>query len=250
MILAIARRELRGLLGGVQGWVLFGLTQALLAWVFLSLLDHYQVQLQPQLVKLNSGFGVTELVVARFLSHPLLLLSLLLAAALLAMRLIAEERRQATLALLLAAPVGSTEIVLGKYLGALGYCLLLLALWALMPLTLLLGTELDLGRLLAGLLGLALLAALLSALALWASALTSQPGLAAAVCFGGGLLLMLLQSPDGGPGGALDWLGFPAHLAPFFSGAVSTADLAYFLLLSTALLALAVRRLDALRVQP
>lgn len=253
MIVAIARRELGALFSSPQAWIFLALSQLVLAWSFLGLVDQYQTQLQPQLVKLNSSYGVTDLVVARFLGSPLLLLLLLLAAALMAMRVLAEERRQGTLPLLLSAPVSSSEIVLGKFLAAWGFGLALLAVWALMPLSLLLGTGIDLGRLLAALLGLALLTGAFMALAIWLSGTTGQPGLAAVATFIAGLLLMLVQHGAAAAGegeSVFAYLSVLSHVEGFLTGRVATADLAYFLLLSAGLVALAIRRLDALRVQP
>ena len=69
------------------------------------------------------------------------------------MRLISEERRSGTLNLLLSSPVSMTEIVLGKYLGIVLFLFILVLQISLMPLSLLMGTELDMGKLAAGLLG-------------------------------------------------------------------------------------------------
>jgi ABC-2 type transport system permease protein len=248
MIARIARREFRALFATPLAWVYLALGQLLLAWLLLSLLERYQVRYQPLLVKLNASLGATDLVVVPYLADPRLLMLLLLAAALLGMRALAEERRHQTLPLLLAAPVSSTEIVVGKYLGSLGFGLLLVALWGGMPLGLLLGAEIDVGRLLASLVGLGLLTASLLALALWASALTGQPAVAAVTTFGGGLLLMLLQ--QGGEQGVFAYLSLLTHYDSFLRGRLAVADLAYHGVLITGFLALAIRRLDALRVQP
>lgn len=251
MISAIVRRELGSLLSSPLAWIFIGLSQVLLAWSFLTLVDQYQSRYQPLLVKLNSSYGVTDLVVARFFGEPALLLLLLLAATLMSMRLLAEERRHGTLPLLLAAPVSSLQIILGKYLAALAFGGLLLLLWSLMPLSLLLGAEVDLGRLLAALLGALLLSAGFMALALWFSALTAQPALAAIGTFIGGLLLMLLQQASvEGASNVFRYLGALSHYNGFLTGIVASADLVYFGLLVLGALALAVRRLDALRVQP
>src|SRR5690625_2555278 len=175
MMLRIASREFRALFATPLAWVFLALGQFLLAWLLLSLVEQYQAHYQPLLVKLNAAMGAMDFVALPFLTDPRLLMLLLLAAALLAMRLFDEVRRHQTVPLLLAAPVTATEIVLGKYLGALAFGLLLVLLWGGMLFSLFLGTELDLGRLLASLLGLFLLVASLFAFALWVSALTSQP---------------------------------------------------------------------------
>lgn len=247
MMLRIAQREFAALFATPLAWLFLALGQFLLAWLLLALTEQYQQHYQPLLVKLNANLGVTDLVVIPYLADARLLMLLLLAAALLAMRLLAGERREQTLPLLLAAPVSSTEIILGKYLGALGFALLLVLLWGGMPFGLQLGTQLDIGWLLAALLGLFLLLAALFALALWVSAWSSQPAVAAVAAFAGGLLLLLLQ--QGSDSGLLRYFSVLSHYEGFLRGQVRLADLAFFALLIGGLLALAIRRLDALRVQ-
>lgn len=246
-MLRIAQREFRALFATPLAWVFLALGQVLLAWLLLALVEQYQQQYQPLVVKLNASLGVTDLVVTPYLADPRLLMLLLLATALLAMRLLAEERREQTLPLLLSAPISSSEIILGKYLGALCFALLLALLWGGMLLSLQLGVQLDVGRVLAALLGLFLLMASLFALALWVSAWSSQPALAAVAAFASGLLLMLLQ--QGGESGMLRYLNLLSHYESFLRGQVKLADLAFFALLIGGFLAFAIRRLDALRVQ-
>lgn len=244
----IAGRELRSLFASPLAWLLLGVSQFLLAWWFLLLVDRYQQQYQPLLVKVASPLGVTDLVIAPFFSSLPLLMVLLLMVALLAMRLLAEERRGGTLPLLLSAPLSATQIVLGKYLGGLGFLALLVLLWLLMPLSLGLATGIDLARVAAMGLGLLGLSAALLALALYISSLNGQPAAAAAGAFGAGLLLMLLGrgvSADG----LLQYLGVLDHYERFLHGLVASVDLVYFLLLIVGFLGFTVRRLDALRLQ-
>lgn len=247
MMLRIASREFRALFATPLAWVFLALGQFLLAWLLLALVEQYQQQYQPLLVKLNASLGATDLVIVPFLADPRLLMLLLLATALLAMRLLAEERRDQTLPLLLAAPISSSEIILGKYLGALGFALLLVLLWGGMLFGLQLGTQLDVGRIMAALLGLFLLSASLFALALWVSAWSGQPAVAAVAAFAGGLLLMLLQ--QSASSGVVGYLSLLSHYQGFLRGQIRLADLVFFALVISGFLAFAIRRLDALRVQ-
>jgi ABC-2 type transport system permease protein len=156
MIFIIAARELRSLFLSPLAWTLLAVAQGLLAWIFIVLVDDFQ-QVQGRLINLENPPGVTDLVATplfRVAAWALLLLTPLLT-----MRLISEERRTGTLDLLLSAPVGISEIVFGKYLGALAFLLLIVALTELMPLALLAGAALDCGKLAAATLGLILLAA-------------------------------------------------------------------------------------------
>ena len=146
-----------------------------------------------------------------------------------------------------------TEIVLGKYLGLLGFLLTMLGLIALMPLSLLLGGSLDLGLLAAGVLGLALLLAGFAALGLFMSALTAQPTVAAVSTFGALLVLWIVDWAGGisdeGRSGLFRSLSLLRHYEGILSGTVDTTDLAYFALFIGTFLILSIRRLDADRLQ-
>lgn len=244
MIFTIAARELRSLFLSPLAWTLLAVAQGLLAWIFLILMNDFR-ELQGRLVGLDNAPGVTDLVAA-----PLLRVAawvLLLLTPLLTMRLFSEERRSRTLDLLLAAPVGASAIVLGKYLGVLTFLLSGVALVALMPLSLAAGATLDFGKLLAGLLGLSLLVASFAAAGLYLSTLTAQPVAAAAATLG---LLSLLWTVDATgigqetTGGSLfGYLSLLRHTDALLLGLFDSADVAYYLLFSMAFLGLAIRRL-------
>ncbi|PWG64886.1 ABC transporter permease subunit [Spiribacter halobius] len=242
---AIAWRDALALWRTPVGWLLAAVSQGVLAWWFLLLADRYQREYEPALAGSASSLGVADLVVAPFLGGLPLLAMLLTTVAVLGMRAFAEERRGGTLVLLLASPRGAPAIVVGKYLGALLSLTLLLALWSLMPLSLLLGTALDLGRLAAALLGLWLAGAALLAVALLVSASTEQPAAAATGAFAAGLLLLLVGR--GAEGGVLGWLGLTTHLRGFLDGVLAATDLAYFALLAATALALTAWRIAGLR---
>jgi len=249
MIGVIAAREWRGLFLSPLAWTLLAVTQALLAWIFIILINDFQ-NMQGRLAGLEHAPGVTDLVVAplfRVAAWALLLLTPLLT-----MRLLSEERRAGTLDLLLSAPVSATQIVLGKYLGVLIFLLGVVALTALMPLALMTGAALDGGKLLAGLLGLSLLAASFAAAGLYLSSLTAQPLIAATATFGLLLAFWIVDAVGAGQGIASQFFGYlslPRHHDALLLGLVRSEDVAYYLLFSAAFLGLTIRRLDNLRLR-
>jgi ABC-2 type transport system permease protein len=249
MILVIAARELRGLFLSPLAWTLLAVTQALLAWIFIILVNDFQ-NVQGRLAGPEHAPGVTDLVAA-----PLFRVAawaLLLLAPLLTMRLLSEEQRTGTLDLLLSAPASATEIVLGKYLGVLMFLLSMVALTALMPLALLAGATLDIGKLLAGLLGLSLLAASFAAAGLYLSSLTAQPLVAATATLGLLLAFWIVDVAGAGQGATspvFAYLSLPRHHDALLLGLVRSEDLAYYLLFSAAFLGLTIRRLDNLRLR-
>ena len=244
---AIFLRELRSLFLSPLAWVLLGVMQLILAWLFLVQLEQF-LQVQPRLAGLAAAPGVTDLMAIPLLDSASLIMMLLIP--LLSMRLFSEEYRNNTFRLLLSAPVSLTRIVLGKYLALAAVLLIMLLFTALMPLSLLSGSELDLGKLAAGLLGLALELALFGAIGLFLSSLTERPAVAAAGTYGLLLFLWILNMAAGseGEGSALfSWLSPVTHFRGLLSGLVQSSDLAYFLLLIAAFLILTVHRLEGRR---
>jgi ABC-2 type transport system permease protein len=163
--------------------------------------------------------------------------------------LISEERRNGTLSLLLSAPVSMTEIVLGKYLGIVLFLLMFVLMIALMPLSLLMGTQLDLGKLAAGVLGLTLLLSAFAAAGLLLSSLTSNPVIAAVSSFGLLLLLWIVGRKSGDTSDVFTYLSILNHYVPMLRGIVDTADIAYFMLFIVTFLLLTIRQMDAQRLQ-
>jgi len=134
----------------------------------------------------------------------------------------------------------------------LGFLLITVGMILLMPLSLLWGGGLDLGKLAACVMALTLLLAGFAAVGLYMSALASQPTVAAISTFGALLLLWIIdwssQSGSQG-GGVLEYLSLLRHYEGLLKGLISTTDLIYFVLFITTFLVLSVHRLDNDRLQ-
>jgi ABC-2 type transport system permease protein len=255
MIFTIAAKELKALFSSPLAWVVLCVAQVIIAFVFLRGLDQF-MQAQAQLATMSAAPGATEMVAAPVFAIAAALL--LFAVPLLAMRLIAEERRNQTMVMLMAAPVSMTDIVLGKFCGIVAFLLMIVFLTTLMPLSLAGSTRLDYGQLagLAG--GLALLAASFAAVSLFVSSLTAHPVVAAIGAFSALLAMMLAGDAAADGLRARGWL-VAASLAqmlspiknfePFGKGMLDTYALACSLLLIAVFLILAIRQLDARRLR-
>ena len=251
MVLTLAQRELRTLFLSPLAWSILAVMQFILAYLFLTSLNDF-INLQPRLQNLESPPGATELVVAQVYGSAAFIFMMVVP--LLTMRIISEERRNRSIALLFSAPLSMTEIILGKYLGLLGFLLLACLMISLMPLSLLLGGPLDLGLLLAMFLALLLLTACFAAIGLFLSTLTLQPTIAAISTFGALLLLWIIdwageQAGDTGASGLLEYISTLRHFEALSRGLFSSTDILYFLLFITVFLVLSIRRLDADRLQ-
>ena len=251
MIRHIAAQEMRHLFLSPMAWTVLAVVEFILGYLFLSQVDTF-ARLQPQLAMMHNPPGVTQVIVAPLFATATIVL--LLVVPLVSMRLVSEERRNRTLPLLFSAPVSMTEIVLGKYLGLLGFLGVMLALLVLMPLSLLLAGHLDFGAFAAALLGLALILAAFAAAGLYMSTLTSYPTVAAVSTFGLLLLLWIINWAGNnlnahGSGGLFAYLSLQQHYQRLLSGLFDTSDVVYYLLFTLTFLVFSVRRLDADRLQ-
>jgi ABC-2 type transport system permease protein len=244
-IITIAAHELRRLFKSPLAWVILATVEFLLAILFLILLNQF---MNP--APWFAGRGVTEIVVAGLFQVSGIVL--LLVTPFITMRIFSEERRTGTIRLLLSSPVSITELVLGKYLGTLGFLIILLALIALMPLSLLMGTPIDLLQLSAGLLGLFLLMASFAAIGLFISTLTSQAAIAAITTFGVLFVLWIinLASTTGGEvfRAVFSYLSLLKHYDNLINGMLDSVDVLYYLIICVTFVVLSVWRLDGERM--
>ena len=246
----IARNELYRLFLSPLAWVVLALSQVILAYLFLTHIDYF-VRIQNQISAIPGAPGVTEMIAMPLLDNAGMIL--LLMAPLITMRIIAEERRNDSLPLLRSAPLSITQIVIGKYLGTFGFFITIQLLIVLMPLSLLLGSHIDLMQLASGNLGLLLLMGSFTAIGIFLSSLTRQPTIAAISTFATLLLLWIIDwasnSQIGSASSALfSWLSLLHHYQPMLKGELNTADISYYLIIIVAFLLLTIRRLDSERL--
>jgi ABC-type uncharacterized transport system involved in gliding motility auxiliary subunit/ABC-type transport system involved in multi-copper enzyme maturation permease subunit len=152
-ILTIARRELKALFDSPTGYVLLVVFLAVNAFLFFR---------QAYLTSTASLRPMLDLL-------PWLLLFFVPAVA---MRTLAEDNRSGQLEVVLAQPVTELELLVGKYLGAVGFLWLALVVSLAIPLGLSLGAELAWGPIVAQYAGAMLLAAGLAGVGVWASSVT------------------------------------------------------------------------------
>ncbi len=187
-VLAIARRELGAYVQSPVAWivlVLFLVVQGFSFWAVLEALADPR-RPAPYGAVLRTHFGGTFLY----------WIFLAFVAVAITMRLVAEERRQGTWETLCAAPVSDGAIVTGKWLGAIGFWILLwlptLAYPAILRALAPPGAAPDGGPILTAYLGVLVTGASFLAVGLAASAATSNQIVAAVLGFVSLLLLVLL----------------------------------------------------------
>ena len=250
MIVTLARRELRSLFLSPLAWTILAIVQFILAYLFLSQLQEFLL-VQPKLATIDNAPGVTELVIVPLYSSAAFIM--MLVTPLLTMRLISEERKNKSLPLLMSAPISMTEIILGKYLGMLGFAAIMVLTMTMMPLSLYYAGNLDSGLLFSIVLGISLLLAAFISLGLYMSSLTAQPTIAAMSTFGILLLLWIVDWAGGKTSettsGILEYLSMLRHFETFTKGVFNSSDFIYYILFISLFLILSIRRLDGDRLQ-
>ena len=169
----------------------------------------------------------------------------------LTMRLLAEERAQGTLELLLTMPVTDWQVVVGKYLAALGMLTVTILLTTPFAISVAKLGPLDKGATAAAYVGMFLMCAAYAAIGVMASALTRSQIVAALVALVIGFGLYIL--------GALvpilpTWLAnlanaisINARFQSIARGVIDTRDVVYFVTLSAGCLVVAQAALESRR---
>ena len=244
MIFTIARRELTSMFLSPLAWVILAVIQAILGWMFLAQIENFYL-LQPQLIELENAPGVTDIIIAPIFSLAAIILLMIMP--LLTMRSLAEEKKNKTITLLFSAPISITQLVLGKFLGLFWFVLILTSMLMLMPLFLLVGTELDMGKLLSIFIGMLLLLSSFAAIGLYLSSLTDNQTVAAVSTFGALLMLWIIEWNTEQT--LFHYLSLLAHHQPLLEGLFSSTDVGYFLLIIILFNGLTIRQLDGDRLQ-
>jgi len=241
-IILIAANELRRMFKSPLAWIILATVQFLIAIFFYWLLSLY---LEPASVK----NGLTKNVVSA--TYQFASIIMLLVTPFLTMNLITNERRLSTIKLLFSSPISITELVLGKYFGMSAFYTLMLIMISFMPASLLLGTQLDLGQIVSGLIGLLLLLSSFAAIGLFLSSLTKQPLTAAISTFGVLFLLWIINIAGSGSSETtkeiLSYLSLLSHYNNLLNGKFNSADVLFYIFVSLFFILLSIWRLDAER---
>lgn len=232
--LVIAGKELRSYFVSPIAYVVLTGFLLLGGWFFFNLLARFDFLLSIYTAMRNpeaqARLNLNEFVIAPLLHNLSVVLVIL--TPVITMRSFAEEKRSGTYELLMTAPLSVTEIVLGKFLGVLGFLTVMLGLTAVYPAILLVYGNPEVGIIVAGFLGLFLLAVSFACVGLLTSALTDNQIIAAVSCLVALLLLYVISWPAETAGGVLGpllkHLSLTEHFAEMVRGVVRVQDLVYF----------------------
>lgn len=182
------------------------------------------------------------------------MLILVLVLPFLTMRLLSEEFRSGTIETLMTVPITEVEVVVGKFVGALLFYVILLAMMLLYPLLLWAYGPVDGGLLAANALGLLLLGALYLSVGLFFSACTRHQIIAVLLSVSLLILLTLAsfrlaQVVEGVPRTVLQHVSVQTHFFDFIRGMVDLNHVVFFLTMTGGFLFLAVKLLETRRWQ-
>ena len=218
-VFLIARRELNSYFSTLTGYVVAAVMLAISGLLFNTVALGGQEKLSEEVLRMFFYFmSGTVMVGSIFLS----------------MRLLAEERQMGTLVVLYTSPVAEWQIVVGKYLSALVFLGLIVAISLYMPALIFVHGKVSLGHIFAGTLGLVMLGSASIAIGTFGSSLTRSQVVAAAVS-GAIIVAMLLMwklakvvaPPLDDVFGAMSL--FDKHFQPLMKGIVNLRDVVFYI---------------------
>lgn len=231
-ILTIAQKELRSYFYSPIAYVILFIFLIVIGLLYSNIVAAVN-QISMQMVRFQGGMGQfnpKEMIFRQSFSNMIIVLLLLMP--LLTMRLITEEKKMKTTELLYTSPVSMIEIIFGKFAGALFLYLLMLGLTFYIPVLVANVMTISWKMILASYLGLLLSGGVFLAWGLFASSLTENQIISAAISFGFLLTLWIIgfmgQVLAGTPmGDILTYLSLITHFENFNKGLIDTSDIAY-----------------------
>jgi ABC-2 type transport system permease protein len=230
-ILAIAEKELKSYFASSIGYIAIGSFALLYGWFFVILLRYFVTQ-SMQINQFGGGqsVNINQMMIRPLFQNVTILMLFVLPSV--TMRTYAEEKRSGTIELLLTSPLTDFEIIMGKFLGALGLFAVMLAV-TMIPI----GLLFMFGRpewkpLATAYLGLLLLGGCFIAVGLFISSLTKNQIVASMVTFAVFLFLWVITWVGSALGPTAEklatYLSIIDHLDDFTKGVIDTSHLVYY----------------------
>jgi ABC-2 type transport system permease protein len=250
-ILAIAGKELRSYFLSPIAYVVIGFFAFIFGYFYVATLDWF---VRQSMQMSQFGMGPTTMNVNQYLIRPLLAnatVVFLLVMPLITMRTYAEEKRSGTIELLLTSPVTDFQIIMGKFLGAMGlYAAMLLVTIPHLAVLFIYGNP-ELLPLLSAYLGLLLVGGCFVSLGLFISSLTRNQIVAGMATFVVFLLLWVIDwiGTFAGPPveQVVNHLSIMQHFDDFAKGVIDSSHLVYYLSFITFGLFLTAKSVDSER---
>jgi ABC-2 type transport system permease protein len=248
-ILAIAHKELRSYFASPIAYVLIGFFAILYGYFFAFILQAFVRQsMQAGLMGGPQSMNVNQQVIRPIFQNVTVIALFLLP--MVTMRTYAEEKRSGTIELLLTSPVTDFEIVMGKFLGAMGLYCAMLAVTVVHLFVLFKWGNPEWKPILTAYLGFLLFGGCFISMGLFISSLSKNQIVAGTVTFAVFLLLWIISwigsiSPDMEK--LTTYLSIVDHFDDFTKGVIDTSHLVYYLSFITFGLFLTAKSVDSER---
>ena len=247
-VLAIADKELRSYFASPIGYVIIGFFALLFAWFYTSYLEWF-LETSQQMMGPGRSPNVNQQVIAGLLQNSAVII--LFVMPMVTMRTYSEEKRSGTIELLLTSPVTDVQIILGKFLGAMGLYAAMLGVTFLSIALLFYFGNPEWRPIVAGYLGLLLMGGCFISVGLLISSFTKNQIVAGVATFGVFLLLWVIDWPARSAGptvkAILEHLSITQHFSDFARGIIDTKHLVYYLSVITFGLFLTAKSVDSER---
>ena len=248
-IIAIAQRELNAYFGSPIAYVLLGFFALLFGWFFYVPLAYFEQQSMQMGMNPMQTMNINQMLIGPTLMNTTVIMLFLFP--LITMRTYAEEKRSGTIELLLTSPVTDVQIILGKFLGAMGlFAAMLLVTMIDIAILFRLGNP-EWKPVVTGYLGLLLMGGCFVSVGLLISSLTKNQIVAGFVTFAVFLLLWVINwlADSAGPTARtiLSFLSITDHLDDFTRGIIDTKHIVYYLSFITFGLFLTAKSVDSER---
>jgi len=214
--------------------------------VYVSLLSVKIAQYQS-----STGVSLNDILLRPIFSDMGLLI--LFIVPIISMRLYAEEKAQGTIELLFTYPVSDLQVLAAKYLSGLSVLVVMITLTFVFMLLIAMVTTPDWGVILSSYIGLILMGGAFLSLGVFASSMTKNQIVAAALSLG---LIMLFWMIGWFSGSALtagcisrvlSELSLISHLSHFLSGMIMIKDVTFFICFTLFFLFITLRVIDSNR---
>ena len=230
-ILAIAGKELRGYFSSPIAYVLLGFFALVFGWFFYVPLAFFNRQSMQMGMGMGGNLNINTMLIGPVLSNTTVLI--LFVMPMITMRTYAEEKRSGTIELLLTSPLTDLQIILGKFLGAMGLFAAMLALTLVHLAILFVYGNPDWKPIATGYLGLILMGGCFLSVGLLISSLTKNQIVAGMVTFAVFLMLWVINWIGSFVGptaqAVLGHLSITDHFDDFQRGIIDTKHLVYYL---------------------
>ena len=248
-VLTLADKELRSYFSSPIAYVIIGLFALLFGYFYYAYLYIFIRSSAEMMQGGGRAPNINQQMIASVLQNSAVII--LFVMPMITMRTYSEEKRSGTIELLLTSPVTDVQIILGKFFGAMGLYVAMLAVTVLYIAILFWFGNPEWRPIAAGYLGLLLMGGCFISVGLLISSLTKNQIVAGTLTFATFLMLWIINwiGESSGPmtREILNYLSITEHFNDFARGVIDTKHLIYYLSFITFGLFLTAKSVDSER---